>query len=856
MIRQFSNRSVFIKNQRKGVYLKILVLNQKIVISIFSVMLLIYGIQTPSYGADNPIEIDGRVHCQATYLRDNLFEVWVFGTIHAIRYVRSVTVTAYVDNVRIGEHALGNLFADDYVPFSIVGIHEIHVHEGGDIYCSLEISLDDPEADTDDSDDTGVPIGTTYDTGDTIPDSFVFGPTSSYTLDNREYVQVNDRAYICISPDGCSIQEGTVTQGTIEVIRIDWSGASAVSELAVFPVSVSKSTLSPGEDFTLSATVRNQGKVSADGTTLRYYRSTDTTISSSDTEVGTDSVSGLDANEMGDKSIRLTAPTSAGVYYYGACVDTVENEITPDNNCSTAVPITVERVPTELVKLSGDNQSGVIGEGLSSPFVVEVRDQDGAPFEGVTVMFAITAGDGVLSVTTATTDAAGLAETTLTLGSTPGTNTVLATVDGIPQTVTFNAMGEGIEFDLTVSAGTNLIHVPLRVSAIDGVAKTIESISDVYDALGGADKVNFLMTYDTSTQAWLSYFSTADRGSAVDRGLTDEMGILAGMKAEATVRLRGDALDTAGSSAISLTPGLNLVGLPLRDPQIARVSDLLALDGIRGNVSVIILYNGGETKLVGQAGDPGDVPITGGQGFMLTAQQAATVAISGEEWSNVSATAAAPQILTDIKGTDTTPVLALRGLIVDEATGVNRSGFRVAVKNLSTGRQVAATTSDDGAGYRLAVVDIETMQAARVGDVLEITARSTNPFIGVKPLRYTVTAEDVKRSLIQLPELIAYEIPAETELLANYPNPFNPETWIPYRLAEDAFVMLTIYDGAGRVVRSLDVGNQVAGIYESRSKAVYFDGRNEFGEQVASGVYFYHLSADSYSQTRKMLILK
>ena len=76
----------------------------------------------------------------------------------------------------------------------------------------------------------------------------------------------------------------------------------------------------------------------------------------------------------------------------------------------------------------------------------------------------------------------------------------------------------------------------------------------------------------------------------------------------------------------------------------------------------------------------------------------------------------------------------------------------------------------------------------------------------MQPLRYTVTAEDVRQSWIQLPALVAYEIPAETELLANYPNPFNPETWIPYRLAEDGFVTLTIYDGSGQVVRTIDVG--------------------------------------------------
>ena len=98
--------------------------------------------------------------------------------------------------------------------------------------------------------------------------------------------------------------------------------------------------------------------------------------------------------------------------------------------------------------------------------------------------------------------------------------------------------------------------------------------------------------------------------------------------------------------------------------------------------------------------------------------------------------------------------------------------------------------------------------------------------------------------------------PTETVLLSNYPNPFNPETRIPYRLAEDAFVALTIYDTAGGIVRSIDVGDKPAAVYESRAKAIHWKGQNEFGEEVASGVYFYHLSAGDYSATRKMLILK
>jgi flagellar hook assembly protein FlgD len=99
-------------------------------------------------------------------------------------------------------------------------------------------------------------------------------------------------------------------------------------------------------------------------------------------------------------------------------------------------------------------------------------------------------------------------------------------------------------------------------------------------------------------------------------------------------------------------------------------------------------------------------------------------------------------------------------------------------------------------------------------------------------------------------------LPQETALLPNYPNPFNPETWIPYQLAETAEVIVSIYAANGKLVRTLPLGNQSAERYQDRSRAAYWDGKNENGETVASGVYFYTLTAGDFSATRKMLILK
>ncbi len=113
-----------------------------------------------------------------------------------------------------------------------------------------------------------------------------------------------------------------------------------------------------------------------------------------------------------------------------------------------------------------------------------------------------------------------------------------------------------------------------------------------------------------------------------------------------------------------------------------------------------------------------------------------------------------------------------------------------------------------------------------------------------------------RQGIENLEKLLASLIPDETALLRNYPNPFNPETWIPYQLAESAEVTLTIYDGNGQSIRRLAVGHQAAGIYRSRSRAAYWDGRNQLGEPVASGLYFYALTAGEFTATRRMLILK
>jgi len=96
----------------------------------------------------------------------------------------------------------------------------------------------------------------------------------------------------------------------------------------------------------------------------------------------------------------------------------------------------------------------------------------------------------------------------------------------------------------------------------------------------------------------------------------------------------------------------------------------------------------------------------------------------------------------------------------------------------------------------------------------------------------------------------------KTALLNNFPNPFNAETWIPYKLSTDSDVKINIYDGTGKLICTIDLGNKGAGIYTTKNKAAYWNGTDNSGENVASGVYFYMLQAGRFSETRKMIIIK
>ncbi len=174
------------------------------------------------------------------------------------------------------------------------------------------------------------------------------------------------------------------------------------------------------------------------------------------------------------------------------------------------------------------------------------------------------------------------------------------------------------------------------------------------------------------------------------------------------------------------------------------------------------------------------------------------------------------------------------------AVNIGLAGLEVTadISELDTTQSLVSLTADKNGRY-----------------IAEISISEDNTALnGVKHI--LVTARDEVGNFTQLIVTSTLNNRYVTELLPNYPNPFNPETWIPYRLGRDAEVTLTIYDASGDVVRQFDLGFQPAGTYETRSRAVYWNGTNDFGETVANGVYFYSLSTSDYSRTRKAIILK
>ena len=286
-------------------------------------------------------------------------------------------------------------------------------------------------------------------------------------------------------------------------------GAGGVPDLVVESPSVSDSSPVTGASFTLSATVRNQGDGLSPATTLRYYRSTDATISTSDTEVGTDAVGALSVSATSGESIGLTAPASTGTYYYGACVESVTDESDTSNNCSSAVTVTVVVATLDLVVASPSVSDSSPGTGTSFTLSATVRNQGNTSSAATTLRY-YRSTDATISTsdTEVGTDAVGALSASATSGESIGLTAPAST-----GTYYYGACVDSVTDESDTSNNcSSAVTVTVVVAAPDLVVAS-PSVSDSSPDAGASFTLSATVTNSGDVQAaatTLRYYRSTD----------------------------------------------------------------------------------------------------------------------------------------------------------------------------------------------------------------------------------------------------------------------------------------------------------------------------------------------------------
>jgi len=248
------------------------------------------------------------------------------------------------------------------------------------------------------------------------------------------------------------------------------------------------------------------------------------------------------------------------------------------------------------------------------------------------------------------------------------------------------------------------------------------------------------------------------------------------------------------------------------------------------------------TYLPGYDTDDG-FSINGGEGYIVNVLAGKDVDFTGTVWDNASA---APAL-------ERNNSVVAWAFVVSGKLPVKQSGeLTVSIRNAD--RNISEKCTVSNPQFRISFIDVKRRAVVRVGDRLIVEVTNEYGRI-ISETQIIVEPEDIANAFAFV-NLHNNPIPKHSALLPNYPNPFNPETWIPFQLSESANVTISIYNISGKLIRTLTLGNRHAGIYTTKNRAGYWNGRNDVGEKGSSGIYFYRLDAGKFSAIKRMVILK
>ena len=300
---------------------------------------------------------------------------------------------------------------------------------------------------------------------------------------------------------------------------------------------------------------------------------------------------------------------------------------------------------------------------------------------------------------------------------------------------------------------------------------------------------------------------------------------------------------------VTLAKGLNMLSVPLAP---IRPMSAKTLGALTGATTVITLDSANQRFVGWTPSAPNDgFPIEGGKGYIVNVPESRSFAFVGAPWTEQTKTAESPPAISaEISQAQNVWAFVVSGHLDGKLA---YDDYRVIVRNLRTNKTI--TASVEGAYFAAATADLERRSVVQAGDVIELHVVGPDGNVESHTVRFNVTPEHLANAVLSV-RLDGIGKPQQDRLFQNYPNPFNPETWIPYQLSENSPVSLSIYDTTGALIRTLSLGIQPAGFYNSRERAAYWDGRNDAGEHVASGLYFYQLRTPSFHQTRRLVIVK